>query len=175
MYGCPGVFFAKQKKLSDKNYVFTEQPFGAATLLCQDGFTYGLFYQDGVARLIRLENGLLTNEAPALKAYTLSKFYLPEQYGYAVDYEGILAEDMAMILLAGDSDYDFLVLDSAHDIAGNIRRTGAYYPLNELPGMNELLADCHAYVRRQQRQQTEIFGCFRWKWSVRFYCTMRTG
>ncbi len=142
-----GVFFARQKKLSDKSYVFTEQPAGAATLLCQDGFTYGLFYLDGAKRLIRMENSLLTNEVPALKAYTLNNTYLPQYYGYTIDYEQVLAEEMAMILLAADSDYDFLVLDSAHDLAGNIRRTGAYYPLGDLAGMEELLADCHAYVR----------------------------
>lgn len=141
-----GVFLAPPDDLSGKAYAYENTGFGYNTLACADGFTYGVFTVGRKDCLVRMEDRKLVRDTPTLKGYTLT-YYVPPRYGYPINCEMATEEEIAMTLLAGDSDYDFLILDSSHQIAADIRRTGAYYPLNSLGGLDALLNDCHAYVR----------------------------
>ncbi len=142
-----GIFLTKLDDLSGKAYAYENISIGYNTLTCVEGFTYDLFTIERKDFLVRLQNRLLVRDTPTLKGYTLNSFYNPKRYGYPIDCEKVTEEEMAMALLAGDSDYDFLILDSDWQIARNIQRLGAYYPLNSLNGLNALLEDSHSYVR----------------------------
>lgn len=86
-----------------------------------------------------------------LLGYTYSKIYTPYQLSTCdVKAELVEPEDnelMVTKLLAGDSDYDFMVLSSESSLATDIMRTGAYYPLNEIPEVAGLLNRYHGYLK----------------------------
>lgn len=86
-----------------------------------------------------------------LLGYTYSKVYTPYQLG-TCDVKAELVEPennglMVTKLLAGDSDYDFMVLSSESSLATDIMRTRAYYPLNEIPEVDGLLERYHGYLK----------------------------
>lgn len=142
-----GVFVTTKENASDRNYILEEVPRGLATLFCSGGFTYGLFSVDGTDQVIRMEHASLIHTVPALNACRVSEVFLPPYYGYTINYKELTVSEMAMVLLAGDSDYDFLVVESGNALAENIRRTGAYEPLNDVDGMAGFLDECHPYVK----------------------------
>lgn len=142
-----GVFLTRLDDFSGKAYAYENAPVGYQTFSCADGFTYDIFDVNGKDILIRLQNRLLVRDVPALKGYALSRFFAPKRHGYPIALEEIREDEMALVLMAGDADYDFLVLDSSFQIAQNIRRLGAYYPLNSLAGLDALFGDSHAYVK----------------------------
>ncbi len=86
-----------------------------------------------------------------LLGYTYSEVYTPYQLGTCdVKAEIVQPEDSELMvtkLLAGDSDYDFMLLSSSSSLATDILRTGAYYSLNEIPEVAGLLDRYHGYIK----------------------------
>lgn len=86
-----------------------------------------------------------------LLGYTYSKIYAPYQLGTCdVKAELVEPEDSELMvtkLLAGDSDYDFMMLSTDSSLATDILRTGAYYALNEIPEVAGLLDRYHDYIK----------------------------
>ncbi len=142
-----GIALAKLNNLSNKTYVFQGTSYGYNSLICEDGFTYELFDVDGKEMIVCVENSAFIKEFPELKAYTLASTFKPPYYGYKVDWVETSFDEMAMILLAGDSDYDFIILQSWDNFSENMRRVGAYSALNSLNGIDEFLEDCYPYVK----------------------------
>ncbi|MBQ9119204.1 MAG: hypothetical protein IJY09_03985, partial [Lachnospiraceae bacterium] len=142
-----GIYVVSAEDFSNKTHLYESIPVGYNTMLQADGFLYNLFMVDGVQRMVRLYgSGLLTQNEP-LKGYTLNPEYNPPSYGYRMKRTDVTEEEMALILQAGDDTWDFLVVNTAHQIAQDIRRTGAYYPLNAADGVEELLNGVHGYVK----------------------------
>jgi len=121
-----GIALAKLNNLSNKTYVFQGTSYGYNSLICEDGFTYELFDVDGKEMIVCVENSAFIKEFPELKAYTLASTFKPPYYGYKVDWVETSFDEMAMILLAGDSDYD---ARRARSICGRKqnRYCGAYH------------------------------------------------
>lgn len=86
-----------------------------------------------------------------LLGYTYSEVYTPYQLSACdVKVEIVQPEDnelMVTKLLAGDSDYDFMMLSTDSSLAADILRTGAYYSLNEIPEVAGLLDRYHGYIK----------------------------
>ena len=86
-----------------------------------------------------------------LLGYTYSEVYTPYQLSACdVKVEMVQPEDSELMvtkLLAGDSDYDFMVLSTDSSLATDILRTGAYYSLNDIPETAGLLDRYHAYIK----------------------------
>ena len=86
-----------------------------------------------------------------LLGYTYSEVYTPYQLSSCdVKVEIVQPEDnelMVTKLLAGDSDYDFMMLSTDSSLAADILRTGAYYSLNEIPEVAGLLNRYHGYIK----------------------------
>lgn len=148
-----GIFLADLEKLSDKTYIFQGMLRGYDSLFSEGGFTYGVFDEGGKVRLIRLDNSLFLDEFPELKAYTSNNSYNPPYYGYKINYEQKSIDELVMIFLAGDTDYDFVVLDSWHPLAENIRRLGAYSALDSVDGLSGLLGNCFDYIKEAATAQ----------------------
>lgn len=142
-----GVFLTDMDDFSGKAYAYESTPVGYQIFSCADGFTYEMFDKNGKDVLIRLENRRLVRDVPSLKGYTLSRYFEPKRHGYPLNCEEIAEDQIALVLMANDTDYDFLVLDSSFQIARNVRSLSAYYPLNSLSGLDAFFAECHAYVR----------------------------
>lgn len=86
-----------------------------------------------------------------LLGYTYSEVYTPYQLSSCdVKVEMVQPEDSELMvtkLLAGDSDYDFMMLSTDSSLAADILRTGAYYSLNEIPEVAGLLDRYHGYIK----------------------------
>lgn len=86
-----------------------------------------------------------------LLGYTYSEVYTPYQLRSCdVKVEMVQPEDSELMvtkLLAGDSDYDFMMLSTDSSLATDILRTGAYYSLNDIPEAAGLLDRYHGYLK----------------------------
>lgn len=87
--------------------------------------------------ITRLKPELFFREAEPLKAYLCNLAEEPDWLGYPVEVEVMYSDELAMKLLAGDGDFDFVVLDSTLSAAWDMKRVEAYYPLNAV--LEELL------------------------------------
>lgn len=80
--------------------------------------------------------------------------YAPEMYltvpygcGYQIEASQLTDDEFALTVLAGNSDYDICMMDTGQTFSRNMRDQGAYYPLNDVPGVQEYLDSCHDYIR----------------------------
>ena len=74
----------------------------------------------------------------------------PYGCGYQIDRRDFAEEEMdkfALKVLAQDSDYDLCMVDTSDSISYNLKKNGVFYPLNEVPGIEEYLDACFPYVR----------------------------
>ncbi len=80
--------------------------------------------------------------------------YAPELYstvpygcGYRIEASQLTNDEFALTVLAGNADYDICMMDTEQTFSRNMRNQGAYYPLNDVPGVQEYLDSCHDYIR----------------------------
>lgn len=74
----------------------------------------------------------------------------PYGCGYRIERRNFSEEEMdkfALKVLAQDSDYDLCMVDTSDSISYNLKENGVFYPLNEVPGIEEYLDSCFPYVR----------------------------
>lgn len=74
----------------------------------------------------------------------------PYGCGYRIDRRSFAEEEMdkfALKILAQDSDYDLCMVNTSDSISYNFKKNGVFYPLNEVPGIEEYLDACFPYVR----------------------------
>lgn len=67
--------------------------------------------------------------------------------GYQIEKQEYSADKIALKVLAMDQDYDVSLLSSFSQTGRSIMEHGGYYPLNEVPGVEEYLSKCFPYVR----------------------------
>lgn len=132
------------KKASETEFYGTGlSGFGTHSLQCVDGCTY--FVSGG--KVTKIDNRSYIKETEPLKIASISRGYKPvSSLGYQVSLEYLESDEMALKLLAGDSDFDLMILSSEYDLAGQIERTGAYEALNEVEGIEEYLENCFDYI-----------------------------
>ncbi len=132
------------KKASQTDFYSTGlSSFGTNSLQCVNGYTY--FVVQG--KVTRIANSNYIKKTEPLKIGSISRLYEPVGgLGYQVSLEYLESEEMALKLLAGDSDFDLMILSSEYDLARQIERTGAYVPLNEVEGVGAYLENCFDYI-----------------------------
>ena len=110
----------------------------------QRGF---LFYMrpEGVERMG--VNDLIKNNT-TIQMLVYDK-YTREPYdnGYRVEKTIIEPENYALKVLAQDSDFDMYLLESREFVSYNLKEKGAFYALNEVPGVQEYLDACFPYIK----------------------------
>lgn len=143
-----GIYAVSAEKFGSKTYLYESIPAGYNTLQQAGDYLYDLFVVDGVQRMVRLYSSALMAKSAVLKGYTINESYNPPWCGYRIDMEQVLESEMALMLQAGDADWDFLLVDTGHQIMRDIQRTGAYYPMNASEGAVTLLDRTHAYVKK---------------------------
>ncbi len=62
--------------------------------------------------------------------------------GYQIIKQEVDMETFSLKALAGDSDFDLYFLNSRYPNAYNIKKNGAFYALNDVPGVQEYLDAC---------------------------------
>lgn len=110
---------------------------------CKDGYTY--YISDG--KLCRIFNSNYIKEYTTLTVYNSGYEYkLPEGTGFEIITKNVDDEILAMSMMAGDSDYDLVLLSTESPMAEQLRRVGAYEPLNKVKGMDEYLNSRFEYI-----------------------------
>ena len=114
----------------------------------QRGF---LFYINYVGETKVVERFGISN---LIKKNTPIRFFIAEDTiqepygcGYSMKKDVASSEKFALKVLAGDSDFDALLLNSRNEVAYNIKEKGAFYALNEVEGVQEYLDVCFPYVK----------------------------
>lgn len=115
-------------------------------IVYQDDYTYILDNISGKVKCIDNSNTIKNNKP--LKIYQPS-FYLdaPPGCGYNIDSETISEESFALMVLAGDSDYDLCLMSSDHNFSRSMRDKEPFYPLNDIPEVINYLDSCFPYLQ----------------------------
>ncbi len=113
-------------------------------------------YEGEAGTITRLKPELFFRETEPLTAYRSNLAEEPDWLGYPVEVETMYAGELALKLLAGDGDFDFVVLDSGMAAAWNMKRVGAYYPLNSV--LEEPLSKAFDGVREFARNGEDIWA-----------------
>jgi hypothetical protein len=71
----------------------------------------------------------------------------PTSLGYIINQKEIGDESFALTVLSQDKDYDLCILSSREDFAASIRDKGAFYPLNDVDGVEEYLDACFPFIK----------------------------
>ena len=74
----------------------------------------------------------------------------PYGCGYKIERRNFSEEELdkfSLKILAQDKDYDLCLVDSMDSISYNIKQNASFYPLNDIPGIEEYLDACFPYVR----------------------------
>lgn len=115
-----------------------------AQICCVNGYSY--FLANGCVHRIR--NNDYWRKTQQIVVYCGTYEYnLPEDSGYLLRYEYVDEEQMAMAVMAGNCDYDLLLLETESPIAENIRKIGAYEPLNSLKDVENYFDSSFDYIR----------------------------
>ena len=67
--------------------------------------------------------------------------------GYQMKKQEVDMDTFSLKVLARDSDFDLYLLKSSDANAYNIKKNGAFYPLNEVEGVKEYLDACFPYLK----------------------------
>lgn len=142
-----GVFAPDNANIAQQAYFYEKSGslYSGNCLQYVDGYTYCFLNYDGENKIVRLYNAAYIKDNPVLKSYVLGS-YVPEGYGYQIESKQLNYTEMATVLLAGDSDYDFLILSSNDQLARRMRDIKAYENLNDIEGIKNLLDGCFNYI-----------------------------
>lgn len=140
-----GIWMAFWEALSDAVFAYDGNGAQLSSLQCRDGKTYALSRGEQ-GSVICVENQSVNFEIPALKVYTLDEFKNTPDCGFNIQFEEITANELRLKILAGDTDYDFLLLDSQWDLGYHVARIGAYSALNDISRVEEFLEECHEFA-----------------------------
>lgn len=117
---------------------------GGIGLCCQRGRSYFLLN----SKVHRIKNDNYIKEYEPLRIYyNTHVFEIPEGTGFEINMVKVDDETMAMSMMAGDSDYDFLLLSTDSPVAEQIRRVGAYEPLNKVEGVEIYLQNSFEFMK----------------------------
>lgn len=106
-------------------------------------------------QITRLKPELFFKDSRPLKAYLTRTVSEPDWQGYPVQVEALSLDELALKLLAEDSDFDFVILTTSMEEAWNMKRVMAYYPLNSSIG--ELLKNCFPVVQKTALNGDDIW------------------
>lgn len=97
----------------------------------------------------------VANNKP-LKGYVLDLANVPDWSGYNIDLEELSWDALALKVLAGDSDYDFVILNTDMPEALALRDAMAYYPIPE-NRIVRYLEECYPFVREAATYRGDIW------------------
>jgi len=81
--------------------------------------------------------------------YISTGFQMDEPYGcgYEMQRTKLDEDKFALKVMALDKDFDVCLVDSLNSFSYNLERNGVFYPLNDVPGVQEYLNSCFPYVK----------------------------
>lgn len=81
--------------------------------------------------------------------YISAGFEMDEPYGCGYEMQRTKLEEdkFALKIMALDKDFDVCLVDTADSFSHNLKKNGVFYPLNDVPGVQEYLDACFPYVK----------------------------
>ncbi len=143
-----GLVLAPLNKLHQETELCPEEYVGMS-------MNNSILYQDGKVYMLNFDRDLMcfaladtVRENKTLR-YISSGYQreAPDGLGYSMERKEMLPDKFALKVLAQDRDFDLCMIDSIDEMGSNIRKTGVFYPLDDVPGVKEYLEKCHPYVR----------------------------
>ena len=115
-------------------------------IIYQNGFAFYYDYQEMMVERVKIagaikenqEIRLLINHVDAARMYGA---------GYKMIRKEVDRDTFSLKVLAQDTDFDLYLLSSIHSNAYNLKKNGAFYPLNDIPAVEQYLDACFPYVR----------------------------
>ena len=116
-------------------------------IIYNGGFVFLKNYQKDIKR-IYVKGELKDNKTiQFLSSAWISETDMPYGCGYQMEQMALDAESFALKVLAQDKDFDVYLLSSREGTSYNLKKNGAFYPLNEIEGVQEYLDACFPYVK----------------------------
>ena len=114
-------------------------------ILYHNGFTFYLSSGNRKTELMRIRNSIKIAH-PIKVIGTHVSGDIPRE-GHNIHFAALGHDEFALSVLAGGTAYDLAYVSSRQDFAYNLRDKGSFYPLNDVPGIQEFLDKCHPYIR----------------------------
>ena len=123
------------------------EDFRSTRIIYNGGFMFLKNYQEDIKR-IYVKGELKDNKTiQFLSSAWISETDVPYGCGYKMEQMALDAESFALKVLAQDKDFDVYLLSSREGTSYNLKKNGAFYPLNEIEGVQEYLDACFPYVK----------------------------
>ena len=121
--------------------------FGDLWMCYQNGFFYSTKRGQAIKR-VPMDTILKENKTlQFLSSSWIDEWDVPSGCGYQMNKLVLDAEAFALKVLAQDTDFDLYLLSSRESTSYNLKKNGAFYPLNEVEGVQEYLDACFPYVK----------------------------
>lgn len=121
--------------------------FSSLWMTYKDGFFYSKDKGEAIQR-IAMDSILKENKTlQFLSSFWIQENDIPNGCGYQMKKLTLDAEAFALKVLAQDTDFDLYLLSSREHTSYNLKENGAFYPLNEVDGVQEYLDACFPYVK----------------------------
>ena len=120
---------------------------GGAHLLCFNGYIFITDFNTTKIIRLKIESYMYDNKKITMLSNNFYDFYLPFGCGYTIEQQFLSDDEMALAMLSQDKNYDIYFVNSAQSISENIKNKGAFYPLNEVEGVQKYLDACFSYIR----------------------------
>ena len=141
-----GLVCASLSDLKDVCVVYPWGFQGDNNVLCHNGRVVCLAANDGT--LVQFPLGEIKKENKTIRyIYTGSEWIDPYGCGYRMEKTEYTRDKLTLKLLALDDDFDLCLASSAYESAASLKKNGSFYPLNDVPGVQEYLDACFPYVR----------------------------
>lgn len=108
-------------------------------------WVYYYDYEESMVERVRITDTLKQNKEIRFLMHADVK--QPYGCGYRMKNEFLSGEAYALKVLAQDADFDMFLLSSRQSISYNIKQNGAFYALNDVPGVEEYLNACFPYLK----------------------------
>lgn len=130
------------------------------TELCPKALLAGTYntkvlYQDEEVYLLNKDNNVMQFSLSDIRHKSKAIRYISPGYqvdapygcGYEMLRKEMDAQKFVLKVLSQDPDYDLCLIDSLDSSSYNLKKNGAFYPLNDVPGVEEYLDKCFPYIK----------------------------
>ncbi len=115
----------------------------------------GLCYKNGRVACMTKDRKLVQFSLDEVKKENQTVRYIftgyepetPYGCGYGIRRTELDEDKFALKILAMDKDFDLCLVDTSDSVSYNLKENGVFYPLNDVPGVQEYLDACFPYVR----------------------------
>jgi hypothetical protein len=112
-----------------------------------NGFTFYIRSAETGQQLERIRNSAYITVTPPIIIINAGISAEIPREKHNIRFNTLENDAFALAVLSGGVAYDIAYVGARQDFAGSIRDRGAFYPLNDVPGVQEFLDACFPYIR----------------------------